>query len=71
MGVLAKLSLGSDGRTNLKDISIGTNVGDYSYYINRTRATNDFHGLGAFLIMNEQLQRTTSPAATQPALTGW
>jgi rhamnogalacturonyl hydrolase YesR len=56
-GVLAKLSLGGDGRTNLTDISIGTNVGDYSYYINRTRATNDFHGLGAFLIMNEQVSR--------------
>ncbi len=57
-GVLAKVSLGGDGRTNITDISIGTNVGDYSYYINRTRATNDFHGLGAFIIMNEQLMRT-------------
>jgi unsaturated rhamnogalacturonyl hydrolase len=55
-GVLAKISLGSDGRTNLADISIGTNVGDYAYYIGRTRATNDFHGLGAFLIMYEQLR---------------
>jgi unsaturated rhamnogalacturonyl hydrolase len=54
-GVLAKLSLGSDGRTNLKDISIGTNVGDYAYYVARDRSTNDRHGLGAFLIMNEQL----------------
>ncbi|MET7279976.1 glycoside hydrolase family 88 protein [Kribbella sp. NPDC005582] len=57
-GVLAKISLGSDGRTNLKDISVGTNVGDYAYYAGRTRATNDFHGLGAFLIMNEQFHRT-------------
>jgi unsaturated rhamnogalacturonyl hydrolase len=55
-GVLAKLSVGSDGRTSLADISIGTNVGDYAYYIARDRATNDFHGLGAFLIMNEQLR---------------
>lgn len=55
-GVLAKVSLGSDGLTNLKDVSIGTNVGDYGYYIDRERATNDFHGLGAFLIMNEQLR---------------
>ncbi|MFF1307622.1 glycoside hydrolase family 105 protein [Streptomyces sp. NPDC058307] len=55
-GVLAKLSIGSDGRTNLADISVGTNVGDYAYYIARDRATNDFHGLGAFLIMNEQLR---------------
>ncbi|MDX3746300.1 glycoside hydrolase family 88 protein [Streptomyces sp. AK08-02] len=55
-GVLAKLSTGADGRTELADISVGTNVGDYAYYVARTRATNDFHGLGAFLIMNEQLR---------------
>lgn len=55
-GVLGKISVGGDGRTNLTDISIGTNVGNYSYYINRDRKTNDFHGLGAFLIMNEQLR---------------
>jgi unsaturated rhamnogalacturonyl hydrolase len=57
-GVLKKISLGSDGRTNLTDISVGTNVGSYSYYVGRDRATNDFHGLGAFLIMNEQFVRT-------------
>ncbi|GLZ28762.1 hypothetical protein Lesp02_09520 [Lentzea sp. NBRC 105346] len=56
-GVLAKTSLNSAGRTEIRDISIGTNVGDYAYYIARTRATNDFHGLGAFLIMNEQFIR--------------
>jgi unsaturated rhamnogalacturonyl hydrolase len=57
-GVLKKISLGGDGRTNLTDISIGTNVGSYSYYVGRDRATNDFHGLGAFLLMNEQFVRT-------------
>lgn len=51
-----KISVGGDGRTNLTDISIGTNVGNYSHYIERDRKTNDFHGLGAFLIMNEQLR---------------
>ncbi|MGW4986131.1 glycoside hydrolase family 88/105 protein [Streptomyces mirabilis] len=62
-GVLARMSVGSDGRTNLTDVSIGTNVGDYAYYIARDRATNDFHGLGAFLIMNEQL--TAHPLRTR------
>jgi unsaturated rhamnogalacturonyl hydrolase len=57
-GVLQRISVGSDGRTNLTQICIGTNVGDYNFYIGRPRATNDFHGLGAFLIMNEQLLRT-------------
>ncbi len=56
-GVLAKTSVNSSGRTEIRDISIGTNVGDYAYYIARDRATNDFHGLGAFLIMNEQLRK--------------
>jgi unsaturated rhamnogalacturonyl hydrolase len=54
-GVLTKLSVGSDGLTNLIDISEGTNVGDLAYYFARKRNANDFHGLGAFLIMNEQL----------------
>jgi len=54
-GVLAKMSLGADGLTNLIDISEGTNVGDLAYYFARKRNVNDFHGLGAFLIMNEEL----------------
>jgi unsaturated rhamnogalacturonyl hydrolase len=56
-GVLARISLGADGLTNLTGISIGTNVGDYAYYVGRPRATNDLHGLGSFLIMNEQLEK--------------
>jgi len=62
-GVLARISL-SKGLTNLTTISIGTNVGDYAYYIGRTKATNDFHGLGSFLIMNEQLR--TAPGTGGP-----
>jgi unsaturated rhamnogalacturonyl hydrolase len=53
-GELNRISLHSDGLTYLTTISIGTNVGDYSYYINRTQATNDFHGLGAFLFFYEE-----------------
>lgn len=55
-GVLSQLSIGSDGLTNLKNICEGTNVGDLAYYYGRARNTNDFHGLGSFVIMNEQLQ---------------
>jgi len=57
-GVLGKISLDSAGHVKLTDICIGTNVGDYAFYIARPRATNDFHGLGSFMIMNEQLRRT-------------
>jgi len=53
-GVLSKISLDSDGLTNITDICEGTNVADLTYYFARKRNTNDFHGLGAFLIMNEK-----------------
>jgi unsaturated rhamnogalacturonyl hydrolase len=53
-GVLSRISLGSDGLTNLEGICIGTDVGDLEWYLARPRATNDFHGLGAFLLMNEE-----------------
>jgi len=56
-GVLTKISLGADGLTNITDICEGTNVADLAYYLARKRNTNDFHGLGAFLIMNEQLMK--------------
>jgi unsaturated rhamnogalacturonyl hydrolase len=52
---LTKLSIGADGMTNLVDICEGTNVSDLAYYLARKRNANDFHGLGAFLIMNEEL----------------
>ncbi len=55
LGVLTKLSIGADGMTNLRDICEGTNVSDLAYYFARKRNENDFHGLGAFLIMNEQI----------------
>jgi unsaturated rhamnogalacturonyl hydrolase len=58
-GVLTRVSRGSDGLTNVSGICVGTNVGNQAYYFARARKTNDLHGLGAFLIMNEQLQRTT------------
>ena len=66
-GVLTKLSVGADGLTKLVDICEGTNVGDLAYYFARKRNENDFHGLGAFLIMNEQL-RTTMAGGTPPTL---
>jgi unsaturated rhamnogalacturonyl hydrolase len=55
-GVLAEVSADSTGMTQIKNICIGTNVGNLAYYLSRPRATNDFHGLGAFLIMNEWMQ---------------
>ena len=60
-GVLTKLSLDTDGLTNLADICEGTNVADIAYYFARKRNVNDFHGLGAFLIMNEHMTTKGAP----------
>jgi len=55
-GVLTQLSLDSDGHAHIANICEGTNVSDLAYYYARKRNTDDFHGLGAFLIMNEQMR---------------
>jgi len=51
--------------TYLTDICEGTNLGDLAFYLARKRDTNDLHGLGAFLIMNELFMRS-KPTASQP-----
>jgi unsaturated rhamnogalacturonyl hydrolase len=55
-GVLTQVSLDADGHAHIANICQGTNVGDLAFYYGRPRATDDFHGIGAFLIMNEQLR---------------
>jgi len=57
-GVLSQLSLDPRGEAHIANICDGTNVGDLNYYLQRQRMTDDFHGLGAFLIMNEQMRQT-------------
>ncbi|MBN2103654.1 glycoside hydrolase family 88 protein [bacterium] len=59
-GVLRdKFSVDTQGLTYLKDICQGTGVSsDYSYYYNRSRNTNDQHGLGAFLMMCWQMAQS-------------
>lgn len=56
-GVLDRVSINAQGFTEIAEICIGTNVGDLPFYLARPRAVNDLHGIGAFLIMNEQFQR--------------
>jgi unsaturated rhamnogalacturonyl hydrolase len=53
-GVLSQVSKNPDGLTDITGICEGTNVGDLAYYFHRKQNTNDFHGLGAFLLMNEE-----------------
>lgn len=64
-GVLASITRNPDGTIAMPNICEGTNVGDLAFYLGRARHTNDLHGLGAFIIMNEQMrriaERMTSP----------
>jgi unsaturated rhamnogalacturonyl hydrolase len=62
MGVLTKISEDESNMVYLKDISEGTGVSsDIQYYFDRARNTNDNHGLGTFLIMNELLAYNNLP----------
>lgn len=38
-------------------VCIGTGVGDYKHYIERPTSANDLHGVGAFLIMCEEVHQ--------------
>jgi len=55
-GVMSKVTLGPDGHWHIADICEGTNVGDQASYLSRKVYSDDFHGLGAFLLMNEEVQ---------------
>jgi unsaturated rhamnogalacturonyl hydrolase len=57
-GVLTQLSKDDDGLAHIANICEGTNVGDLAFYLARPKQTDDFHGIGAFMIMNEQLRKT-------------
>ena len=59
-GVMSKVSIGDDGLVIIADICEGTNVADLAYYYGRKRPLNDPHGLGAFLIMNEEFRTSLS-----------
>ncbi|MFO1039505.1 MAG: glycoside hydrolase family 88 protein [Geminicoccaceae bacterium] len=56
-GVMTRISLDSKGLAVLKGTSVGTNVGNLAYYLARGRPLNDRHGIGAFLIMYDQMAR--------------
>ena len=45
----------------INNISFGTGPGQYQYYIDRMRRTNDYHGVGTFLIMCSEVQQTFYP----------
>lgn len=59
-GVLGRISINGSNQTDLTTIVTATGPGNtFSYYVSQPVATNDFHGLGAFLLMREQVARPT------------
>jgi unsaturated rhamnogalacturonyl hydrolase len=61
-GILTKISRNADNTVSLVDICGGTGVSaDINYYFNRPRVTNDNHGLGTFMIMNELVKYNNLP----------
>lgn len=62
-GVLTQVSVGSGGSVEIHNICEGTDVGDAAFYLARRRNTNDAHGLGAFLLMNEEWKTSVASMA--------
>ena len=56
-GLIKNLQYDETGGILLEGTCIGTSVSDYQYYIERPRATNDLHGVGAFVLMCTQMAR--------------
>lgn len=55
-GMLTQLVAHPDHDVSITNICAGTVVGDLPYYLARPRNTDDLHGIGAFLLMNEQMR---------------
>ena len=55
-GMLTQLVANSDRDVSITNICAGSVVGDLPYYLARPRNTDDIHGIGLFLLMNEQMR---------------
>lgn len=55
-GILSNIELNDAKLTDIYGTVRGTHVGDYNYYVNQPQLVNDPHGIGAFLICNEQMR---------------
>lgn len=56
-GVIQSLAWDGD-ELMVGDVCIGTGVGDYKHYCDRPISVNDLHGVGAFLIMCSEMQKS-------------
>jgi len=69
-GVLTQLTFSPNGGVDIHNICAGTDVGEVPYYLSRPRNTNDPHGLGAFLLMNEEWKTSQTSMSLSPLHAG-
>jgi len=65
-GVLSQISTDAKGDLHIANVCEGTNVGGLDYYLKRQHPLDDLHGLGAFLIMNEQMRSGPCASVAPP-----
>jgi len=64
-GIMGKTSRDAEGHLHVNDICIGTGIGNYQFYLDRPRSTDDLHGVGAFILAcveAEKLRASQDPA---------
>jgi unsaturated rhamnogalacturonyl hydrolase len=66
-GVVSELTATPDGELHIANICDGTNVGQLQFYLDRPRKSDDLHGLGAFILMNEVMRETQCAASLKTA----
>jgi unsaturated rhamnogalacturonyl hydrolase len=67
LGVVSELTATPDGELHIANICDGTNVGQLQFYLDRPRKSDDLHGLGAFILMNEVMRETPCAASLKTA----
>ena len=56
-GVTGKLTYDEAGHVQISGVCVGTGVMDYASYLKRPTSTNDLHGVGAYLLMCEEVEQ--------------
>lgn len=54
-GVTRSVTVDDTGHVGIGNVCIGTGIGNYAFYVARPTSVNDLHGVGAFLIMCDEM----------------
>jgi unsaturated rhamnogalacturonyl hydrolase len=56
-GVIHSLTFDGNGGVQIDGVCVGTGIGDYAFYAARPISVNDLHGVGAFIIMCDEINQ--------------